>query len=100
MEKENIVVNKYKIINNTDGYVDSFYDVLDDDYDYVGQLSLYNDLTEGWYKFINNEFIVDEDKKAEILEERRKEAEKPTQLDIVEAQLIYTAMMTDTLLEE
>ena len=100
MEKENIVVNKYKIIINTDGYVDSFYDVIDGDYDYEGQLSSYVDLTEGWYKFVNNEFVVDENKKAEILEERRKEAEKPTQLDIVEAQLIYTAMMTDTLLEE
>ena len=39
-------------------------------------------------------YIVDEHRKA------RKEAETiPSQLDIIEAQVAYTAMMTDTLLE-
>ena len=100
MGNKNSDIIRYKIITNTDGYVDSFYDVVGDEYDYEGQMSDYPEVTEGWYIFINNEFIIDENKKAEILEERRKEAEKPTQLDIVEAQIIYTAMMTDTLLEE
>ena len=44
------------------------------------------------YKFINNEFIY-EPIMAELVEE------KPSQLDLIEAQVTYTAMMTDTLLE-
>ena len=42
------------------------------------------------YKYINNQYIFDP---LPIPEE------KPTQLDIIEAQVTYTAMMTDTLLE-
>ena len=43
------------------------------------------------YKYINNEYIY------EPLPEP--EPAEPTQLDILEAQVTYTAMMTDTLLE-
>lgn len=39
----------------------------------------------------NGEYTIDDDGVEEITE--------PTQLDIIEAQLTYTAMMTDTLLE-
>ena len=44
------------------------------------------------YKYINGEFVYDP------LPIRKPEPE-PTQLDRIEAQLTYTAMMTDTLLE-
>lgn len=44
------------------------------------------------YKFINNDFIHDPLPKPEPSTE-------PSQLDILEAQVTYTAMMTDTLLE-
>lgn len=43
------------------------------------------------YRYLNGEFIPAPLQKAQ---------EEPTQLDRIEAQLIYTAMMTDTLLEE
>ena len=99
MGNKNGDIIRYKIITNADGYVDSFYDVVDNEYDYEGQMADYPEATEGWYKFENNTFIVDEVKKAEIIAERKKEAEKPTQLDIVEAQTFYTAMITDTLIE-
>ena len=36
---------------------------------------------------------------AGVVPEVKPEAAKPTQLDIIEAQVTYTAMMTDTLLE-
>ena len=52
------------------------------------------------YKFVNNDFVVDEQKKAEIIAEREKEAQKPSRLDRLEAQSFFTAMTTDTLLEE
>ena len=42
------------------------------------------------YRYVDGEFIHDPLPKVEP---------KPTQLDIIEAQVTYTAMMTDTLLE-
>ena len=44
------------------------------------------------YLYINNEYIYDPI--PEVIVE-----EKPSQLDVIEAQVTYTAMMTDTLLE-
>ena len=43
------------------------------------------------YQYINNEFIYNPLPKEEIIEQ-------PTQNDLIEAQITYTAMMTDTLL--
>lgn len=44
------------------------------------------------YLYINNEFVYDPLPEPVV-------EEKPSQLDIIEAQVTYTAMMTDTLLE-
>ena len=44
------------------------------------------------YLYINNEYIYEPLPVTEV-------EEKPSQLDIIEAQVTYTAMMTDTLLE-
>ena len=44
------------------------------------------------YRYVDGEFIYDPIPIPEV-------EEKPTQLDIIEAQVTYTAMMTDTLLE-
>lgn len=44
------------------------------------------------YLYINNEYVYDELPVAEL-------EVIPTQLDMIEAQVTYTAMMTDTLLE-
>lgn len=107
---ENLVLNYYKIVNNDDGYVTGFYAVPNEEgqvYDFYGQMALYPEATEGWVKFIADEsecggdFVVDEDKKAEIIaarEEAAKEAQK--EADRPEAQLYYTALLTDTLLPE
>ena len=45
------------------------------------------------FKYINNSYIYDP------LPEPEPIVPAPTQLDIIEAQVTYTAMMTDTLLE-
>lgn len=45
------------------------------------------------YRYVNGEFIYDPLPVEDI-------NEQPTQLDRIEAQVAYTAMMTDTLLEE
>ena len=55
------------------------------------------------YQYLDGELILDETKKAELVEEEKKreeEAKKPTQLETIEAQVLYTALMTDTMLEE
>ena len=85
------VINKYKIINNDEGYVASFYAVLGDNYDYEGQMADFPEATEGWMKFENGTFVVDEVKKAEIIAEREKEAQKPTAEELAEAQMLLNA---------
>lgn len=58
-------------------------------------MSIVDTLPEGNfydYLYIDGEYIYDTLPKEEVIEE-------PSQLDIIEAQVTYTAMMTDTLLE-
>lgn len=49
----------------------------------------------GVYRDMTEEEIAETQKREEELK-----AEEPTQLDRIEAQTMYTALMTDTLLEE
>ena len=44
------------------------------------------------YRYVNGEYVYDPIPVEPVVEE-------PSQLDIIEAQVTYTAMMTDTLLE-
>ena len=45
------------------------------------------------YKYINGEYVYDPEAVENV-------QQAPNQLDLIEAQVFYTAMMTDTLLEE
>ena len=102
----NLKLNYYKINNNEDDYIESFYSILDGEYDFYGQMALIPEATEGWYKFIPDEsecggyFYLDQEKKDEIIAEREAEAKKPTAQDQLEAQVAWTALLTDTLLPE
>ena len=104
-ELKDLKMNKY-IIYESEGYVTGFAATLDNEYDYYGQMALYPEATEGWMKFIRDEsetrgtFVIDEEKKAEIIAEREAEAKKPTAMDILEAQMMWTALNTDTMLPE
>lgn len=51
------------------------------------------------YKLIDGNVVECTAEEIEAQEEANKPKEQPTQLDIIEAQVTYTAMMTDTLLE-
>jgi len=95
-----MVINKYKFNFNEENYITGFCAVLDDDYDFVGQMALYPEACEGWCKLIDGNIVIDEVKKAEIIAKREEEAKKPTTQDVLEAQVTYTALMTDTLLPE
>lgn len=62
------IINNYKINLNEDGYVNGFMAVLDEDYDFVGQMADYPNACDGYTKFINGEFVIDQVKKQEIEE--------------------------------
>ena len=100
------IINNYVIQNNNEGYVCGFYATLDDEYDYTGQMADFPEACEGWVQFVpgenkgEGEFIIDQQKKEEIIAEREAEALKPTDMDNLEAQVLWTALMTDTLIEE
>ena len=69
------------------------YDVVDGKYKGMPIVEMLPEGDIANYKYINNEYVYDPIPKPEP------EPEEPTQLDILEAQVTYTAMMTDTLLE-
>lgn len=46
------------------------------------------------YKYINGEYVLDP------IPEPEPPTPEPTEFDVLEAQVIYTAVMTDTLIEE
>ena len=94
-------LNYYKFTLNADGYIIGFHTVpMGTDYDFFGQMSQHPEATHGWTKFADGNFIVDEAKKAEILAEEQRLAEQPTWEERIDAQLLYTALLTDSLLEE
>ena len=94
-------LNYYKFMKNADGYIIGFQTVpLGAESDFFGQMSQYPEATHGWTKFIDGQFVEDEAKKAEILEEEKRQAEAPTWEERIDAQVLYTALLTDSLLEE
>ena len=52
------------------------------------------------YQLINGQCVLNQEKKEEIIAEREAEEKVPTWNETIEAQVLYTAMITDTLLEE
>lgn len=92
------MVHKYSIELDENGYMLGFSVDENSEYEFDGSLLDLNYLNA--YKMVNDVPWLDEERKAEIIAEREAEAQKPTQLDIIEAQATYTALMTDTLLEE
>lgn len=94
------ILNKYKLSTDEKGYINGFWAVLDEDFDFYGQMADYPDVCEGWTKLVNGELVEDLEKKAEFMAEKEAEALRPTDMDRLEAQAMYTALMTDTLLPD
>ena len=94
-------LNYYKFMKNADGYIIGYQSVpIGTDYDFFGQMAEHPEATHGWTKFTDGKFVADEAKKAEILAEEQRKAEEPTWEDRIDAQVLYTALLTDSLLEE
>ena len=102
---EEKVLYYYKIFVNHLGYIYAFNAVPEgEEYDYYGQLGdfpgMMESTPEGWYKFNKGEITLDRERRAEVLRQREEDAKKPTWYDTIESQVFYTAMETDTLIEE
>lgn len=68
-----LVMHNYKFTYNDDGYIKSCMAVLDDDYDWHGQVSVFeHGITKGCYKLVNGEVVFDEDKYDEIVDRETK----------------------------
>ena len=94
-------LNYYKFMKNADGYIIGYQSVpIGTEYDYYGQMSQFPDAIRGWTKFADGNFVIDETKKAEILAEEQRKAEEPTWEERIDAQVLYTALLTNSLLEE
>lgn len=52
------------------------------------------------YQVVDGKLVLDGAKKQAIIEAEKAREKMPTQLDRIEAQALYTALMTDTLIEE
>ena len=67
-----MIINNYKFNFDEQGYLIGFYATNGDDFDFTGQMAQYPEVVEslshgGWYKFENNTFILDENRKEEML---------------------------------
>ena len=92
-----MIKHNYKLIINDDGYIESGY-VSDNDFNFTGQLADYPDITEGWCKLVDGIIVIDENKKADIIEERNKEAEiKILKEKLTDTDYIITKMSEDLL---
>ena len=71
-------IHNYKFYLEEKGYIIACGVVQGDDYDFTGQMSQYPEVLKsfeygGWYKFINGEFVLDEERKAEMLKKWEEE---------------------------
>ena len=90
-----MTINKYKMILDENGYIKGFYTV-EEDYDFIGQMSEFPEACDGWTKCVNGELAVDEEKKQEILEN----IAKNTEISELEQNLNSTDYIMARMLEE
>lgn len=69
-----MITHNYKFYLNEDDYIIACCAVLGDNYDFTGQMSQHREVLEsfgydGWYKFKDGKFILDEERKALKLKE-------------------------------
>lgn len=74
---EEIKLRKYVFIKDNE-YIIGCYSVIGNEYDYKGQMALHMNVIEsfkygGWYKYNEGEFILDEERKAEMLKKWEEE---------------------------
>ena len=91
---------KYKINVDENNYLTSFMHMANEEDIYELKPTEMNLEYLSCYKLVNDEVVFDEEKYKRTLKEQEAEKQKPTPLETIEAQVLYTALMTDTMLEE
>lgn len=86
---------KYEILTDKDNNIIGAYETENDIQSTLLELDSVNYEKLNCSKLINGKIVLDEEKYQEYL----KQKELPTQTEKVEAQVLYTALMTDTMLE-
>ncbi len=96
MEK---ILHQYNFDYN-EGYIVGF-SIVESGGDFYGQMSDHPEVMEsfpygGWYTYDGTKFVEDAQRKEEMIYKREHQA---SWQETMEAQVTYTAMMTDTLIE-
>lgn len=92
----------YTLNLDENNFVLSIANTKNDDFEIEDLQSLELEYLQAYQK-VGDELVLNEERKQKLIEEeaeRRHKEEEPTEFDKIEAQILYTAMMTDTLLEE
>lgn len=89
---------KYKITTDKDKFVKSISHTGTSEDIFELNLNKLNLNYLGCYKVVKNGLVFDMDKYDEVKKAEEDEKKKPSELEKLEAQCLYTAMMTDTLL--
>lgn len=91
---------KYKLILDENNYLEGFVHTnsSEDKYELNPQSMQLDYLN--CYHLVEDEVVFDEEKYNKVKEEEEKEKQKPTFEEKIEAQVLYTALMTDTMLDE
>lgn len=99
------MINRYEIYLDENDWMTGFCHTADperDLYEFDGAEVIQHEINA--YHVVAGKVVLDTVREAEIIEERRRkeeeEARKPTWQESIESQVVYTALMTDTLLEE
>lgn len=92
------MINKYDLIVDSEGYVISM--TLNKNGNYILNPLCMNLQKLDCYKLVDNVLIFDEEKLAKLIAEEEEEAKLPTWREEMEAQVLYTALVTDSLVSK
>lgn len=92
------MINKYDLIVDNEGYVISM--TLNKNGNYILNPLRMNLQRLDCYKLVDNVLIFDDEKLAKLVAEEEEEAKLPTWQEEIEAQVLYTALVTDSLVSK
>lgn len=92
------MIRRYNLELDSEGYVISM--TFNKNGSYELDVSSLNLSRLNCYKLIEGVLVFDDEKLARIIAEEEQEASLPTWQERIDAQVLYTALLTDSLLEE
>ena len=92
------MIKKYDLKLDSEGYVNSISANKNGEYE-LNPLSL-NIERLNCYRLVNNKLVFDDEKLAKLVAEEEEKAKLPTWQEEIEAQVLYTALVTDSLVSK